>query len=325
MIKNLAKILIALISICFMLFVGFGKCYTIEDESENQQIVSLKALDIEEILKRAGISIRTEDEVSLDEGDIIQTNVLKIERAFPVIVEIDGAEKEYYSTAKSVSEFLTENGVTLTDKDFISVSPFSELKEGKIVIKTYKEKEKVVKQPIKYKVVYLTDNRVAKGVTLQKNTGKDGVLEKHYVEIFFGGKKTGEKFLFEKVTKAPENEYYLVGSATPPKKYLAKYKMNSTAYSPTYAETDGDPWTTATGLTSGFGVVAVDPKVIPLGSLLYIDGYGYAVAGDTGGAIKGHKIDVFFYMPYESMKWGRRNVDVYLLPGKWTLDKKLNY
>jgi 3D (Asp-Asp-Asp) domain-containing protein len=70
--------------------------------------------------------------------------------------------------------------------------------------------------------------------------------------------------------------------------------------------------TTASGLPAGYGVIAVDPKVIPLGTKLYIPGYGTAVAGDTGGAIKGSKIDLGF----DDVKngwWRSRYVDIYIL------------
>ncbi|OGY26623.1 MAG: hypothetical protein A2Z24_02270 [Candidatus Woykebacteria bacterium RBG_16_44_10] len=69
---------------------------------------------------------------------------------------------------------------------------------------------------------------------------------------------------------------------------------------------------TASGLQVGFGVVAVDPKVIPLGTKLFIPGYGVAVAGDTGGAIKGNKIDLGF----DDVKhgwWSSRFVEIYIL------------
>jgi 3D (Asp-Asp-Asp) domain-containing protein len=60
--------------------------------------------------------------------------------------------------------------------------------------------------------------------------------------------------------------------------------------------------------------VAVDPKVIPLGTNLYIEGYGYAVAADTGGAIKGNKIDLCFEESNSELrKFGRKNVTVYIL------------
>jgi 3D (Asp-Asp-Asp) domain-containing protein len=92
-----------------------------------------------------------------------------------------------------------------------------------------------------------------------------------------------------------------------------EFYMEATAYAPTVQETDGDPWMTASGMKSGHGVVAVDPKVIALGSKLYVEGYGYAIAGDTGGAIKDNRIDVFFYSPDETARWGRRWVRVFVL------------
>jgi 3D (Asp-Asp-Asp) domain-containing protein len=70
--------------------------------------------------------------------------------------------------------------------------------------------------------------------------------------------------------------------------------------------------TTATGLRAGYGVVAVDPKVIPLGSRLYIPGYGFAVAGDTGGSIKGNKIDLGFD-DTKTGWWSSRFVEIYIL------------
>ncbi|MCM3743679.1 3D domain-containing protein [Sporosarcina luteola] len=60
-------------------------------------------------------------------------------------------------------------------------------------------------------------------------------------------------------------------------------------------------------------VIAVDPSIIALGTKVYVEGYGYAIAGDTGGAIKGNKIDVFFPKKSEAFKWGRKDVKIKIL------------
>ena len=73
------------------------------------------------------------------------------------------------------------------------------------------------------------------------------------------------------------------------------------------------PGLCANGMHAGYGVVAVDPHLIRLGSKLYIEGYGYAVAGDTGGAIKGHRIDLGHTTYSEASSVGRRHVTVWLL------------
>jgi len=70
---------------------------------------------------------------------------------------------------------------------------------------------------------------------------------------------------------------------------------------------------THTGVPAERGVIAVDPRVIPLGSRVYVDGYGFAVAADTGGAIKGNRVDLCFATHEEALRWGRKQVKVYVI------------
>ena len=70
---------------------------------------------------------------------------------------------------------------------------------------------------------------------------------------------------------------------------------------------------TATGARARRGVIAVDPRVIPLGTHVYVPGYGYAVAADTGGAIKGRRVDLCFETVAECDRWGRRDVTIIVL------------
>jgi 3D (Asp-Asp-Asp) domain-containing protein len=86
----------------------------------------------------------------------------------------------------------------------------------------------------------------------------------------------------------------------------------ATGYSPDPRENGG--WShTATGLPIGYGAAAVDPRVIPLGTKLYIEGYGYAFACDTGGAIKGHRIDLAYDSYGAANSKGRRKVRAWIL------------
>jgi 3D (Asp-Asp-Asp) domain-containing protein len=98
----------------------------------------------------------------------------------------------------------------------------------------------------------------------------------------------------------------------PPVRYKRKVTMEATAFDPTVGGSDPGACT-ASGLKAKYGVVAVDPKVIPLGTRLFIEGYGYAIAGDVGGAIKGNKIDLCFSTIKECYEFGRRDVVVYIL------------
>jgi 3D (Asp-Asp-Asp) domain-containing protein len=69
---------------------------------------------------------------------------------------------------------------------------------------------------------------------------------------------------------------------------------------------------TATGLSTGWGTVAVDPSVIPLGTQMTIPGYGQGVAADTGGGVSGGTIDLWFPTTAEALRWGRRVVTITL-------------
>lgn len=98
--------------------------------------------------------------------------------------------------------------------------------------------------------------------------------------------------------------------APAPSRYAKKWRMHSSAYS----NQDGDTGShTARGSRLVRGHVAVDPEVVPLGSMLYVEGYGYALADDIGGAIRGDTIDVAMESYDEAIHWGRREVTVYLV------------
>ncbi|AUD15379.1 hypothetical protein CXF77_04805 [Planococcus sp. MB-3u-09] len=97
-------------------------------------------------------------------------------------------------------------------------------------------------------------------------------------------------------------------------KVVKEFTVSATAYT---AYCKGCSGITRTGINlkknPGLKVIAVDPKVIPLGSKVWVEGYGTAIAGDTGGAIKGKKIDVFIPTQSQALKWGRKNVKVKIL------------
>ncbi len=90
--------------------------------------------------------------------------------------------------------------------------------------------------------------------------------------------------------------------------------MVATGYDPSPRSCGrGGKGRTAIGLPAMKGVIAVDPRVIPLGSRVYIEGYGAAIAADIGSAIKGHRIDLCFSTRYEALRWGRHTVTVVVL------------
>jgi 3D (Asp-Asp-Asp) domain-containing protein len=101
-----------------------------------------------------------------------------------------------------------------------------------------------------------------------------------------------------------ENRAAAPAAATPVSAGPGTLNVTATGYSL--------PGTTATGLPVGYGVVAVDPSVIPLGTRLTIPGYGEGVAADTGSAVQGYTIDLWFPTLDAAMAWGRRTVTITL-------------
>lgn len=95
-----------------------------------------------------------------------------------------------------------------------------------------------------------------------------------------------------------------------PSRSSRSMSMNASAYS---AYDPGNSNYTFGGSLLRKGLVAVDPKVIPLGTRLFIPGYGYAVADDIGGAIKGNKIDLAFDTHGEAIQFGRQKITIYIL------------
>jgi 3D (Asp-Asp-Asp) domain-containing protein len=109
-------------------------------------------------------------------------------------------------------------------------------------------------------------------------------------------------------TVAPAvNRRYTIGKAPT---HGRKMRVEATGYSP---QEPGLDYTTSTGARARRGVIAVDPRVIPYGTHVWVPGYGYAVAADCGGAIKRNRIDLCFDTVSEAIRWGRRTVTIIIL------------
>lgn len=151
--------------------------------------------------------------------------------------------------------------------------------------------------------------RAGERVTMVRYTQTNGTIEKHMESHLV--RKPQERVIAEGVgtytafadfaRRGLQKTAYIAANAV---------DMVATAYT---AECLGCSGYTASGYRAGRGIVAVDPRVIPLGTKLYIAGYGFAIAGDTGGAIHGNRIDLGFNSLDDAVQFGRRVVKVYAL------------
>jgi len=175
-------------------------------------------------------------------------------------------------------------------------------------------------EPIPYPTLRKSSSELRSGTTKTVRAGINGEKKTTYRVSFKNGEEISREAIASKMTKKTTTEIVVVGQT---KRFASRggyfsgrkvVTMTATGYSPDPRENGGNrSGRTATGLKIGHGVVAVDPRFIPLGTRLYIDGYGYAVAADTGGAIKGSRIDLGENTYHKAQTIGRKKVTVHIL------------
>ncbi len=163
---------------------------------------------------------------------------------------------------------------------------------------------------------YIETDQLAPGMSKVRDQGEKGVERRVVRTTYVGGELNDERIIHQFFRDTPKKK--VVMQNTKPVRTVTEgidisklnvkstFTVEATAYTHT-----GNP--TATGVYPREGLIAVDPRVIPLGTQVYVEGYGYAVAADTGGAIKGNIIDVFFPSLQRCLDWGRRPVKIYIL------------
>lgn len=156
-----------------------------------------------------------------------------------------------------------------------------------------------------------------KGILRQvvKTFEVDGQINDQQVQTSFEFKSPKKEVIFQNTKPVPKKKVVIANtakSAAPQSLEVSTMNVSrslnieSTAYTFTGNKT-------ATGIEPREGIIAVDPKVIALGSKVYVEGYGYAIAADTGGDIRGNRIDVFFPTLRQCINWGRKYVRIYVI------------
>ncbi len=174
-----------------------------------------------------------------------------------------------------------------------------------------------VSVPVSYGVRTVYDPTLALGREFIAAPGKPGVAVETVRRIYQGTRVVSVAIVDEKIVRPARAELVHIGAKLPEVsrgsftgRVAATLDMVATAY---WADPSWSNGRTATGIPARYGVAAVDPSVIPLGTRLYIPGYGYALAADTGGAIVGSRIDLCFDTGQQALDYGRQNVTVYEL------------
>ena len=178
-----------------------------------------------------------------------------------------------------------------------------------------------------YETVQNRTGAVREGRSHVRQAGSEGEHSVTSAVIIIGGVEQNREIISSYVVSEPIPAIIDVGTAplgaltdptAPDFHYVRHLRMEATAYTSGYSCTGkrpGDPWygITASGMRVRHGVVAVDRNVIPLGTMLYVENYGFAIAADVGGAIRGNKIDLCMYNIEDARRFGRRHVNVWIL------------
>ncbi|EAC7982808.1 DUF348 domain-containing protein [Listeria monocytogenes] len=307
---------------------------TINDNGTKKDVWSTKA-NVADLLKDENITTRPQDVLNVALDTKLKNGLeVNINRAIQLSLQ-NGAKKDTVWTTKTkVSDLLAEKNIKLDQDDRVSPAKDSNLKGKMTVEVTYvNSKAEKKNEQVKFETVYKEDDSLNKGVEKVVQEGKNGKKVVEYKVTFENGKEKKRDVIKENVTSNKTDKVVVRGTkekvvATPVSNVSTSsatssssssasstpsggktYKMESTAYS--------GGGTTAYGINlsanPGLKVIAVDPRIIPLGSKVWVEGYGEAIAGDTGGAIKGNIVDVYFPNESQCYSWGRRMVTVKVL------------
>lgn len=298
-------------------YVWAQKKVTIIVDEATYEIKTTKSY-VYECLKQAGVNLGPLDVANLPLDKKI-TNGTKIEiyRGGPVTVIADGKNITSVVAKATVEDAVQAAGIVLQAIDKTVPDRAARFRQGmEIRVIRVAESIETREQTVVFPVEKRSDDTLEKGMTNVVQKGHNGVKHEKVLVRYEDGRKTAETILEEQLVSAPQSEIVTVGTrdilqtSRGAVRFSRVMEMEATAYLPTDGSSEG---ITATGVPARYGVVAVDPRVIPLGSRVYVKGYGMALAADTGGAIVGERIDLCMETANEAWSFGRRFVKVYVL------------
>lgn len=317
--KNRSRIVFLVVFALLMSFAA-AACALTEKKVElvdNGSTVTLKthAATVAELLQQNNITLGEADTVSPAADQALAANArVEISRAFAVEVRADFRTQSFMTQPMTVAEFLRNNGIEVGACDWVSPAKDSVVQPGtKITVNRITYSQTQTTEVITPQRVRQQDASLNIGQSKVVTPGVPGERLITCEITYKDGVPIHKQELSRAVVKQPQNEVIAVGArqviSRGGKEYAYKEvrTMRATAYTHTGNKTASGVWPTV-----GF-TVAVDPDVIPMGTLMYVEGYGYARAEDTGGLIKGNRIDIFLNTEKECRSWGVRNVRVYIL------------
>ncbi|KUG05179.1 cell wall-binding protein [hydrocarbon metagenome] len=296
------------------LFYALQKPVAIDVDGDIIETRAFFTSTVEEVLENRNVALGPYDKVQPSLNSIVKrSESIKITRASPVTVIVGGVKKEIITTPVSITEAINLAGFDLGPKDIIKTLAVDKTIADQVIeVIRVTEKQDQIEETIPYETEKTTDNTLEKGLSRTIKSGQPGIAVNTVNITYHNGQEVARKVIDSETKVAPEKAVVAMGTITAISRGNLNFNFDRAAYMTVSAYTYTGR-NTSCGLKPAVGLVAVDPNVIPLGSKLYIEGYGYATAADTGGSIKGDRIDVFMEDRGQCLSWGRKTVKVYIL------------
>lgn len=234
-------------------------------------------------------------------------------------IQVDGRTITTPSSGETVDRLLSDAGINLGESDEVTPSPSSRPGAGTVIrVTRVTYSQGSIDVPLPYRTIVrpaTRGNRPYHPTVVSE--GRNGIKRVTYRARIVDGREVSRSTSAEEVIREPVPEIvvsrrpYQLGSRGA---YSGKRTLRvlSSAYDP--GPGSCGKWAkggvTCNGKRAGYGIIAVDPKVIPLGTKLFVPGYGYGIAADVGGAIKGNRIDLGYNSRPAAFTWGKRWVQI---------------
>jgi 3D (Asp-Asp-Asp) domain-containing protein len=291
------------------------------------QTLETRAATAEDLLVERGIVPAPEDALSVDPASpVVDGETVVYRAAVPVTVTVDDQPHQLRTAAATVGDLLSQQGISWDRHDEVSPAATSAIANDTAITVEHRESwTEVVRKPITPRTEKRWAYTLPVGKTKVVDAGRAGMRETSYLVVRGSDRGTERRTtLASRILRSPRPRILAEGigeytalSQVASRSVVGTLKLASSALSmiaTAYtAGCGGCSGMTATGHRAGHGIVAVDPHVIPLGTQMYIPGYGKAIAGDTGGSIRGNRIDLGFNSIAAAYQFGRRPITVYLL------------
>lgn len=256
-----------------------------------------------------------QDQIDVEMSDGISNNMeINILKAVEIPVTADGQTQTVVTLPTTVDEIIAELGIYVGSVDIVEPEESHMLQKGDhIYVRRVTTGEVTEEVTTDYKSRYAADSSMAIGKMQTTSKGQPEIVKNTYLVTYIDGEESERELKDTEVLQEKQDKVISYGTKILSGKPSGlKYKEVISGVRAVSYHFDGNP-RGASGNRCKYGTCAVDPDVIPLGTSLYIEGYGYAVANDVGSSIKGNTIDVYMEKANQCGIWGARTVKVYVL------------